>query len=140
MMRVMLRQTAQFLLPKSIASPALFRAVATVAWLVIGAIRSDLAKRRGESDALSDIQAGEFHYRLRGKLGASDRLAIQIAEQEYGIHMVRTGGCVVDDGPDCAYDFAYNKVMQDHFQMRFGDDPIRQAISAARAEWERRYG
>jgi hypothetical protein len=104
--------------------------------MLIDLLRNELATRRGVADAHADIARGTYRYHLRGRARGWEKNLIRIAQRDYAIQIQRTGGCVCD-GPDCFYDSALNRVVQNHLAQKLGFDPIERAFERARAEWEK---
>ena len=138
-MATMLQRIAKSLVPKStVETVVLCLIVGILTWLGWDVIRNELATRRGLADAQADIDRGEITYRLRGLARTWQRDAIEIAKRDYGITIIRTGGCLCS-GADCTYDRAYNRAVQDHLQRMLGFDPVLESFELARSNWEKQH-
>jgi hypothetical protein len=136
-MATLFKRIAMSIVPKTTVEAVVLCLVSCVlGWMFIDLLRIELASRRGTVDAHADMARGDFRYNLRGLAQAWDKTAIEIAQRDYGIRIVRTGGCVCG-GPDCSYDHAYNRVVRDYFTRRLGYDPIERAFEQARLEWNK---
>lgn len=131
------QRIAKSIVPKTPVEAVVLCLVAGVlSWMLIDLVRNELATRRGVADAHADIARGTFRYHLRGLARGWEKNLIRIAQRDYAIQIQRTGGCVCS-GPDCSYDSAYNRVVQNHLTQKLGFDPIERAFERARAEWEK---
>lgn len=108
--------------------------VVPICWTIVDEIRCGVAARSGTAVAKADVGRGVYRYHLWGKAHVWDRDAIEIAKREFGIQIVRTGGCLVG-GPDSSFDFAYNRVVIDFFRLKLGIDPVMKVFDTARSEW-----
>lgn len=135
-MTTLLQRIAKSVVPKTVVEAVVICVVAGfLSWILIDVGRNELAARRGAADAHADIARGTFRYNLRGMTRGWDKNLIHMAQRDYAIQIRRTGGCACA-GPDCSYDFAYNRVVQVHLTQKFGFDPIDRVFERARAEWQ----
>jgi hypothetical protein len=100
-------------------------------WIFLDGKRLHWAAERGASDAAADLARGQINYRLRGKARPWDSAATELARANYGINVVRTGGCTCS-GVDCSYDFAYNRTVTNQLRQKLSFDPIQKSLDEAR--------
>lgn len=103
-------------------------------WILLDGLRVHWAADRGAADAAADVAMGQVHYRLRGRAYPWDVTASELAKANYGIEIVRTGGCACG-GADCSYDFAYNRTVAQHLHQELGFDPVDKSFDEARLAW-----
>jgi hypothetical protein len=127
----------RFKRPSAVEIAVLAVAGCLLAYFLIDAARHGFAKQRAAEDARRHLSSGIVIYRLRGLARPWQQDAVKAASERFGIKIMRTGGCVCS-GPDCSYDMAYNRIVEDHLTEKFGFDPVQRVFNEAHSAWKAR--
>lgn len=94
------------------------------------------AYRAGRADAQRDIARNYLAVEESGRGAAWTEDYVNLALRQFGIHVKRVAGCLVDD-TILGHAQGYNEISMPEIKRRFGRDVLVEAQIAASEKWEK---